>query len=183
MKQALIISLLVALTIIVSTTLAIFVFKMNMKEGLNLFAGISAFISAIGMIYITFLIYDLSNENTKKDSYMKSIAKLYNTIEDDFKSLTFIKLKSSNVNCNSYIRRIKANSILMCYYIERFPGYNECRNQLFHKGMLINYDPENEENYKEFVKEFSHFCLSVRKRKKSSETFPFEDNGYVRSNL
>ena len=77
MKQALKISLLIALAIIVSTYLVISVFKMNVKEGLNLFAGISAFISAIGMIYITFFIYDLSNENTKKDSYMKSIAKLY----------------------------------------------------------------------------------------------------------
>lgn len=183
MKQALKISLLIALAIIVSTYLVISVFKMNVKEGLNLFAGISAFISAIGMIYITFFIYDLSNENTKKNSYMKSIAKLYYAIEDDFNSLSSLKSNTSNYNRDSYIRRIKANSILLCYYIERFPGYNECRNRLFQKGMLINCDPENEENYKEFVKEFSHFCLSVRKRKKSSETFPFEDNGYVRSNL
>lgn len=183
MKQALIISLLVALAIIVSTTLAISFFKMNMKEGLNLFAGISAFISAIGMIYITFLIYGLSNENTKKDSYMKSIAKLYYAIEDDYKSLSSTDLNTTCVDSSCYIRRIKANSILMCYYIERFPGYNEYRNRLFQKGMLINYDPKNEENYNDFVKEFSHFCLSVRKHKKSIDTFSFEDNGYVRRNL
>lgn len=180
MKKALIIMGSVVSVIIVLTSLTVIIFK---KDGLDLLCGASSFISGVGMIFITYLVYDLTNENTKKDSYMKSIAKLYYAIEDDFKSLSSTDLNTSCVDSSSYIRRIKANSILMCYYIERFPGYNEYRNRLFQKGMLINYDPKNEENYNDFVKEFSHFCLSVRKRKKSSETFPFEDNGYVRSNL
>lgn len=180
MKKALIITGSVVSVIIVLSSLTVIIFK---KNGLDLLCGASSFISGVGMIIITYLVCDLTNENTKKDSYMKSIAKLYNAIEDDFNSLSSIKSNTSNVNCNSYIRRIKANSILICYYVERFPGYNECRDKLLQKGMLINYDPQNEENYNEFAKEFSYFCLSVRKRKTTNETFSFDDNGYVRRNL
>ncbi len=180
MKQALKISLLIALAIIVSTYLVISVFKMNVKEGLNLFAGISAFISAIGMIYITFFIYDLSNENTKKDSYMKSIAKLYYAIEDDFNSLSILDDATSDDDYQHYIRKSKVKSSLLCFYSERFPGYNEFRRQLHHIGMLINHNPIVAKNYEEYMNCLFSFFESVRKKKANGDFVFNVDGGYQR---
>ena len=180
MKQALVLISLVALSINMPANLIAYIFKMNMEEGLDLCVGISAFIPAIGMIYITYIIYSLSNEDTKKNSYVDSISRLYSSIKDDFYSLSILDDATSDDDYQHYIRKSKVKSSLLCFYSERFPGYNEFRRQLHHIGMLINHNPIVAKNYEEYMNCLFSFFESVRKKKANGDFVFNVDGGYQR---
>ena len=147
---------------------------------------ISAPISVMVTSLLTFYIYKLSTENSKKDSYLRFIIDLYYRIEDDSRSL-FEYISSNYAEDNKskqYCRRISVNCTLMVYYLKRFPGYYKDRTKFERILIYITYEPTKADYYDILSEQFEKFCWGIRKNKKKASryTFSFDKDGYPDEN-
>ena len=146
---------------------------------------ISTIVSAIGMIFITYYVYKMAKVNDQKDKYLRYIYELYYQIEND---TTIISKLSSNKeaeaeehNQSLLCRHVKINSVMMLYYVNRFPGYNSARTELWKILIQLIAYPSDVELYDSFSIAFTSFCLRIKKNKFESQCFTIDPkkDGYA----
>lgn len=158
-----------------------------MMEIIDVLSKVSMPILTAVTIVLTYYIYKLSNENNKKDNYLRYIVDLYYRIEDD--STLFLDLlhasNSNQITSDEYRikklrRQIVTNSTLMLYYVRRFPGYYKERINFIWALIDISRYPQKAELYDNLVKEFNDFCEGIKKKKNKdgSYTIRFDRQGY-----
>lgn len=154
-------------------------------ECIDLIYKISVIILTLVTILLTYYIYRLTNENSKKENYLRYIAESYYRIEEDFSNMlcesspeSKSKNEFKNSNCKKYRRQIIINSTLMMYYVRRFPGYYKERRNF----EIILYDltrhPEKPELYDLLLTEFTKFCCGVKKKKEKDGVYPIHLNNW-----
>ena len=156
-----------------------------MNDLWNCIEGISAFVSAIGIIAITYYVYILSKKDSQKEFFFRHIVELYYEIEKDFTIITEIEdnnLDSSQSSCviskkEQCIRRIKVNSSLMQYYVMRIPGYFDERWDFFGTLYDIYRNPCKYECYTNLSKKMNALCWGLKDKKTNNQTFLFDYDG------
>jgi len=148
----------------------------------NCLMGISAPVSAFGMIVITFVVYKLNNKSSKKENYLRYMVELYHMIEDDAKVLATLGCEKSSSNDSDFLvlqsrRRIIVNSTLMISYLLRIPGYYDDRLKFM--GLLydISNEPNNLDNYSLLSNKFKEFVWELRDKNKKSLRMPVKYDG------
>jgi len=129
--------------------------------------------SAMGMIFITYYVYRLTNKSSRQDSYFTRMVDLYYKIEEDSLLL---------VDCNEMsqihiVKRIEVNSTIMIYYLLRIPGFYKDRLNFMAILYDIAKDPYNCNKYIELSNKFKSFCWEIRDKKKSSHSMSFDYDG------
>lgn len=137
---------------------------------LNCIMGI---ISAIGLIFINYYVYRLTNKNSKQDSYFTRMVELYYKIEEDSLLLGDCK-ETSQIHI---VKRIEVNSTIMIYYLLRIPGFYKDRLNFMAILYDIVKDPYNGNKYIELSNMFKIFCREIRDKKKSSHRMSFDYDG------
>lgn len=149
----------------------------------NSIVEISAPISALGTLLITWCVYRLNTRNSKKENYFRQMVELYYKIEEDYSILYGLKFSNEDIEQKQdwqreqSIRRIGVNSTLMTYYLLRIPGYYKNRDKFLSFLYGITHDPQAPDNYDNLSKKFIEFCWELSEKKKKTHTFHFEYDG------
>ena len=156
-------------------------------EIIDIIYKVSAPVTALVTIVLTYYISKMSLLNNKKDCYLQYIIELYYRIEDD-SHLLFDNYASNSkedeIKQNQYVRRIGVNCTLMAYYLKRFPGYYKDRTKFERILIYITYEPTRAEYYDILSDQFEKFCWGIRKNKKYADRYIFniEKGGYPDEN-
>lgn len=155
-----------------------------MSDLWNYIEGISAFVSAIGTIAITYYVYKFSKTDSQKENFFRHIIELYYEIEKDFTDLTEIENASDDSRLYSIIskkeqciRRIRVNSSLMQYYVKKIPGYFDERWDFIGVLYEIYYNPCKLENHTLLSKKMDELCWGLKDKNKKKHTFSFDYDG------
>lgn len=146
----------------------------------NAIQGISAPVSAIGTLLMTYYVYRLTNRRNKKESYFRHMVDSYYRIEEDGNMLFMLDEKDFNnfvlvkEQCK---RRIAVNSALMNYYLLRIPGYYDDRWKFFAALYSLSRYPDDIERYSELSREFEKFCWNYKDKKEKVHSFKLEYDG------
>lgn len=144
----------------------------------ELIVDMSAIMSSIATILLTFFIYRLTSRNSKKENYLRNMIDLYYKIEEDSIYLTMDNSETATLpNRNQAQRRIKVNSMLMIYYLLRIPCYYDGRWEFFRVLYNTSCHPEIVDNYDRIGDYFYKFCWELRDDKKTDHTFSFNYDG------
>lgn len=151
----------------------------------NCLMGISAPVSAIGMLFITHYVYKMTNKNSLKENYFRHMVELYYRIEKDSKKIVLSKTSASNVsvseldNCEKELacRRIKVNCTLMIYYLLRIPGYYKGRTNFECLLIELSKNPYETRLYVDLADFFNDFCWEFKGKKKENHTFNLDYKG------
>lgn len=153
----------------------------NWNDVWNCLMGISAPISAIGMLIMTFYVYKLTSKGHKIENHFTHIVELYHKIEEDSRELISFDNDTSACTLNGRQeqcgRRIEVNSSIMIYYLMRIPGYYKKRMEFL--GLLCNIsrNPYNQDYYTQLSEKFKDFCWEIHDKKKTKHSFPFNYDG------
>ena len=130
-------------------------------------------ISAFGMFALTYFIYKLGDRNTKKESYVKCLAELYEKIECGLDQLSQMSDNESEIK-QRIERRITVHCAIMQYYVKRFPGYNESRLDLIYSLYALSLNLYAQNEHDSFADNFICFCNRIKGDKSSSEKVRFK---------
>lgn len=140
--------------------------------------GVSTAISAIGMILVTYHIYSLTNESGKKEHYFTHMVELYNRIEDDLRILTDEEKEDSHAFLKAQCaRRIKVNSTIMIYYLQRMPVFYKGRMDFVRILNGLSNTPYDKLYHSKLSEMFVDFCWELRDKKTTSNTYSFNYDG------
>lgn len=160
----------------------------GIMEYVDIIYKISAPITAVATLLLTYYIYKLSSESNRKENYMQKMAELYYQIEDDSSAMFDILSSNSSsceVQCRQFRRRIAVSCTLMVYYLMRIPGYYKDRTQFEKLLVYITYEPTKMDYYEELSAHFEKFCWGIRKNKKKASRYymGLDKIGYPDENL
>ena len=138
---------------------------MLIMEIFDIIAKISVPILTLATIFMTCYIHKLSNENAKKENYLRHIIDLYYRIEDNLRYRKGDNIDELTVLVNN-TRELKVNCTLMIYYLQRYPGFYKNRTRFI---LLLNEiidHPEYETNDDNLSNAFCNLCLNIKKDSK-----------------
>lgn len=137
---------------------------------------ISAPISAIGTLLMTWCLYRLNSKSDKKERYFRHMVDLYYKIEEDYSVVLNIGSNNNSTKRQS-MRRIEVNSSLMIYYLLRIPGFYKKRCEFLSILCDISHHPESYDNYDKLSYEFQEFCWELQDKKNKKHTGNFDYDG------
>lgn len=129
------------------------------KDFATYLTGMVAPITAIGTIWITYLVYKLNDNDHKSERYFEKIVDLYCDIQQ---TQNIIQKEENNVNDIAkveYENKIRTQVRLMRYYLKRFPDVSHPIKSFDRVLNHLLFEPMNNEYYKALVSEFERFCF------------------------
>lgn len=127
-------------------------------------AGITAPVTALGTIYITYMVYKLSTDEQKREKYFDTIVDLFFRIEDTHQRMKDC-LNSSAYENKEYSKckhQIKQYIVLIRHYLIRFPDRLHSVKDLDKILNHLYFDQDNEQYYKTLANEFESFCFYAK---------------------
>lgn len=128
------------------------------KEFATYLGGIVAPLTAIGTIWITYLVYKLNDDGHRSERYFEKIADLYWEIQ---KTHNIIQ-KEGNADSNTMTNLengIRIQVQLMRYYLNRFPNLSHSIKSFDLALNNLWFEPINNEYHKSLAWEFENFCF------------------------
>lgn len=135
-------------------------------------------ISAFGTLFLTYYIYRLTNKSTKKENYFTHMVELYNRIEDDLRILADVEKEDSHTFLKEQCaRRIKVNSTIMIYYLQRMPGFYKGRWDFVRILNGLSNTPYDKLYHSKLSEMFVDFCWELRDKKATGTVLKFKYDG------
>lgn len=129
----------------------------------NYLSGAFAPISALGTIFISYLIFKLTTSDRRADEDFKLIIGIYFKIQETYELLKKQNQPSSFLNNHNsyYERQIKVDCLLLLNYIRRYPKRRNVTNNIEITIMSIYGNPNYESDYIELADEIQKFCYEL----------------------
>lgn len=119
-------------------------------------SGIFAPITALGMIYITYMVYKLNEDRYQSEVYFSKIVELYFKIEDSYSHL---ERTTDKQGAEDYANEIKMYAVLLRRYLILFSKKSHLVRNMNNVLTLIHIVPECKEFHMRLTENFETFCL------------------------
>lgn len=129
----------------------------------NYLSGAFAPISALGTIFISYLIYKLTTSDKRADEDFRLIIGIYFKIQETYELLKKQNHPSSFLDDHNsyYERQIKVDCLLLLNYIRRYPKRKYSTKNIEKTIMGIYVNPNYESDYIELADEIQDFCYEL----------------------
>ena len=135
------------------------------KDFATYVAGIVSPITAIGTIWITYLVYRLNDDSRKSERYFEKIGNLYLNIQKTYNAIQNERNDDHKTMKNSE-NDIKMQVQLLRYYLNRFPDLSHSIKSFDLALNHIWFEPLNNEYHKTLAMEFENFCYYANQSQK-----------------
>lgn len=136
-----------------------------LKDFATYLAGMVAPITAIGTMWITYLVYKLNDDGRRSERYFERIVDLYWEIHNTHNNIQN-KEKDELNTMNKNENEIRMQVQLMRYYLNRFPDLSHSVKSFDLTLNHLWFEPMNNEYYKVLTSEFESFCYYANQGQK-----------------
>ena len=122
-------------------------------------SGVVSPITAIGMVYITYLVYKLNEDRNKLDMYISKVVELYMSIENLYSNIKKAIEDNDKDKIEELRMKLKMRVVLIRFYLKRYPDTSHSVADFDCALNHLYFEPENKLYYDSMTKEFEIFCF------------------------